>query len=60
MKASQISIGGVYLAKVSNRIVQVRVNSFDMSGPRMGYKVTNLTTGRSLRFKSAAKFRSAA
>ena len=61
---SEIKVGGHYTAKVSNKIVTVRVDSIR---ERDGYKkmetvynVTNLTTGRTTTFRSAAKFRSEA
>lgn len=64
MKKSEIKVGGHYTAKVSNKIVTVRVDSIR---ERDGYKkmetvynVTNLTTGRTTTFRSAAKFRSEA
>lgn len=62
MKKSEIRVGGVYLAKVSDKITRVRVDQirecggFDKS--RQMYDVTNLTTGRKTTFRSAAKFRS--
>lgn len=67
MTASQVKVGGVYLAKVSNRIVEVRldkIDSIDMRQGTMGlvtkriYRVTNLRTGRQTSFRSASKFRS--
>lgn len=71
MKAEDIEVGSVYVAKISNKLVKVRV---DGVGERVGYKgkdylgrvkscsrtvyhVTNLSTGRTATFKSAAKFR---
>lgn len=69
MKASEIKVGGKYLAKVSNRLVTVRVDAIrDYSdgyfpAGRAGnsakrYDVTNLATGRKTTFRSAQKFRS--
>lgn len=55
MKQNEIEKGGVYRAKVSERIVDVRVDEI-APGPR--YAVTNLKTGRRLTFRSAQKFRS--
>ena len=62
MKKNEIVVGGLYRAKVSNKIVTVRV---DMIRQRTGfndrdstvYDVTNLVTGRETTFRSAAKFR---
>lgn len=72
MKASQIQVGGNYVARVSGRLVTVRVdgirevakyrrtNYSGQSETRLAtvYDVTNLSTGRKLTFRSAAKFRS--
>ena len=72
MKASEIVQGGIYVAKVSNQLTRVRVDSIesvrsfaarrDYSGnsqfvDKTRYCVTNLTTGRTTVFRSAAKFR---
>lgn len=73
MKASEIKIGGVYVAKVSNRLTDVRVDEIrEVPGVRRSYglglasritrdrtvyHVTNLATGRKTTFRSAAKFR---
>ncbi len=70
MKKSEIRVGGHYTAKISNRIVTVRVDKISevdgwrgaVSGRRIKaethYHVTNLSTGRKTTFRSAAKFRS--
>lgn len=68
MKKSEIEVGGKYTAKVSGRIVTVRVDVIRDNGMRLKYggrssisvtryDVTNLTTGRMTTFRSAAKFR---
>ncbi len=64
MKASEIKVGGLYEAKISDRVVTVRVDAIRKRGTasRVGrevtvYDVTNLTTGRKTTFRSAAKFR---
>ena len=69
MKKSEIMIGGVYVAKVSNKLTRVRVDAIREYDPSFGfnrlrptytqtrYDVTNLTTGRRTTFRSAAKFR---
>lgn len=62
MKLKDVEIGGVYLAKVSGRVVPVRVTGdftrWDHRGVgRVGFDVVNLVTKRKLRFKSAAKLR---
>ena len=71
MKAKEIKKGGVYLAKVSGKLVRVRVDEIreisrfkrsNYSGQaeytdKTIWDVTNLTTGRKTTFKSAQKFR---
>lgn len=73
MKKSQIVVGGTYLARVSGKFVNVRVDAIrEQFKPRASissrdlqrgtysrdvYDVTNLSTGRKLVFQSAAKFR---
>lgn len=61
MKKSEIRVGGLYRAKVSGRIVTVRVDAIRESekfaiGVWHLYDVTNLSTGRRTTFRSAAKF----
>lgn len=61
MKQAEIKVGHQYQAKVSGKIVVVRVDAIRET-TRFGkdvmvYDVTNLCTGRALTFKSAAKFR---
>lgn len=63
MLASQIERGEIYMAKVSGKVVPVKVELIfekfcslsDKSLTR--YKVLNLITHRYLEFRSAAKFR---
>ncbi len=68
MKKSEIQVGGHYVAKVSGRLVTVRVDAIREYNPSFShsyrslrsstsYDVTNLTTGRKTTFRSAAKFR---
>lgn len=63
MKREEIQVGGIYTAKVSNRIVNVRVERItkrEGSDYRRGgtyYVCTNLNTNREIVIKSAAKFR---
>lgn len=69
MKASEIRVGGLYVAKVSNNLTTVRVDGIDkvpsyrmnsrLSAEKTVYRVTNLKTGRKTTFSSAAKFRRA-
>lgn len=60
MKANEIKVGGVYVARVSGRLTEVRVDAIreNAFGQRLVYDVTNLATGRRTTFRSAAKFRS--
>lgn len=72
MKANEIEVGGVYVAKVSNKLTTVRVDAirevpgYHSSGiygssysrpAATRYDVTNEKTGRKTTFRSAAKFR---
>ena len=73
MKAAEIKLGQHYLARVSGRLVTVRVDAvYDRERIVAGsgaygrresirnttcYRVTNTATGRTLEFHSAAKFR---
>lgn len=62
MLQSQITVGGVYVAKVNGNLTRVRVESIRprVMGPGNVYNVVNLKTGRSTAFRSAAKFRAVA
>lgn len=61
MKANEIKIGKTYLASVSGKLTQVRVDGIrkmeTFRQERTVYDVTNLSTGRACCFKSAQKFR---
>jgi len=54
MKRAEVQIGKVYLAKVSNRLVQVRIDGENRYG---GWDATNLATGKRVRIKSAQRLR---
>ncbi|GIK15670.1 MAG: hypothetical protein BroJett003_06340 [Planctomycetota bacterium] len=56
MKKDEVKIGGVYTAKVSDRIVQVRIDSTNSHG---GWNATNTATGKRIRIKSAQRLRRA-
>lgn len=57
MKKNEIKVGGLYAAKVSGRNVAVRVDAVRAASKEgTFYDVTNLTTGRKITFRSAAKF----
>ena len=54
MKGANIQIGGVYAAKVSGKIVHVRISS---AASYVGWYATNMSTGRIIHIRSAARLR---
>jgi hypothetical protein len=50
MKKSEVRVGGVYLTKVTDKVVSVRI---DGENPHGGWDGTNLSTGKKVRIKSA-------
>lgn len=54
MLKKQVQIGGRYVAKVSGRLVIVRIDGESRFG---GWDATNESTRKSVRIKSAAKLR---
>lgn len=54
MKKAQVRVGGRYEAKISNKIVIVRLVR---ENPYGGWDAVNESTGRTVRIKSAAKLR---
>jgi hypothetical protein len=52
MKKNEVQIGGIYSAKVTNRMVQVRIDAENRYG---GWDGTNLATNKKIRIKSPAK-----
>jgi hypothetical protein len=54
MKKHEITLGGVYVAKVSGRLTRVRI---DRESPHGGWDATNIETGRAIRVRSAARLR---
>lgn len=56
MKKDEIRVGGLYEAKVNGRYTTVRVDDICENSTHP-YTVTNLSTGRQIMFRSAAKFR---
>jgi len=56
MKKDEVKVGGVYAAKVSDKLVPVRLES---ENPHGGWNATNLKTGKSVRIKSAQRLREA-
>lgn len=61
MTNDEIVIGGVFVAKISNKLVPVRIdrqiNRFGLRSTRRGWQATNLATGRQVTIKSGAKLR---
>jgi len=56
MKKNEVQLGGVYTAKVSDKIVEVRIDGENRHG---GWNATNLATGKKIHIKSPARLRSA-
>lgn len=56
MTQHEVQIGGVYRAKVTDRVVDVRI---DRENPHGGWDATNLATGKTIRIKSARRLRGA-
>ena len=54
MKKQDVSIGATYIAKVSGVLAKVRI---DRESPYGGWHGTNLTTGREIRIRGAARLR---
>ena len=54
MTKSDVKIGGVYTAKVTNKLVQVRIDAESRHG---GWVATNLSTNKKVRIKSAQRLR---
>ena len=54
MTKSEVMIGGIYTAKVTNKLVQVRIDAESRYG---GFDATNLATGKKVRIRSAQRLR---
>lgn len=54
MKKSEVVIGATYRAKVSGRMVNVRITGYSVYG---GWTATSLQTGNAVRIKTAARLR---
>jgi len=54
MKTNEIKIGGTYLAKVTDKVVPVRLDAENSHG---GWDATNLVTNKKVRIKSAQRLR---
>ena len=57
MKKNKVKVGSVYTAKVSDKIVEVRIDGENRHG---GWNATNLATGEKIHIKSPARLRGAA
>ena len=57
MKKNEVKVGGMYLAKVSDKVVTVRIDCTHSGG---GWNATNTATGKRIRIKSAQRLRGAA
>jgi hypothetical protein len=56
MNAKDVEIGGTYQAKVSDRVVTIRI---DRTHPSGGWEATNLHTDKKIRIKTAGRLRAA-
>ena len=54
MKKNEVQIGGVYSAKVNDRVVHVRIDAENRSG---GWDATNLATNKKVRIKTVQRLR---
>ena len=54
MKKNEINIGGVYAAKVSGKVVPVKITG---ESPYGGWQAVNMQTQRAVRIRSAARLR---
>lgn len=57
MKATEIHLGGVYIAKVSGVLTRVRIDRLAPEYYRGGWSATNLATGRKIHIATAARLR---
>jgi len=53
MKKSEVKIGGVYTAKVTDKLVSVRIDAVKGTG----WSATNMATGKTIHIKSAQRLR---
>ena len=54
MKKKDVAVGGTYAAKVSGKVVDVRIDAVHQNG---GWTATNLATKKQVRIKSAQRLR---
>jgi hypothetical protein len=57
MKKNEVKVGGEFIAKVSGKLVQVRI---DRENPHGGWDSTNMVTKKSVRIMSAQRLRARA
>lgn len=57
MDKNEVKIGGIYIAKVTDRLVPVRIDS---THSKSGWNATNTKTGKRIHIKSAQRLRGAA
>ena len=53
MKKNEVKVGGVYTAKVSDKVVPVRIDAVKGTG----WSATNMATGKTIHIKSAQRLR---
>jgi len=53
MKKNEVKVGGVYTAKVSDKVVPVRIDAVKGTG----WSATNMATGKTIYIKSAGRLR---
>ena len=56
MKKNEVKVGNVYTAKVSDKLVEVRIDAVNRHG---GWDATNLSTNKKVRIKTAQRLRDA-
>ncbi|MCX7425139.1 MAG: winged helix-turn-helix domain-containing protein [Planctomycetia bacterium] len=54
MKKNEVKVGSVYTAKVSDKVVEVRIDGANRQG---GWSATNLATGKKIHIKSPQRLR---
>ena len=57
MKKNEVKVGGCYTAKVSDKLVTVRIDS---THSESGWNATNTRTGKRIRVKNAGRLRGVA
>jgi hypothetical protein len=57
VRKSQVKLGEIYYAKVSEKLARVRIDRVHPSG---GWAATNISTGRKVRIRTAGRLRGVA